>query len=131
MVSAFDQFRVDVFLKHHASAQLFVFGLALYHKCVKKSIRVYALLLATFLVGNEVGRVRVVVPIIPVVSAFFAALSEEEDRGGPSGGLVLFEFVDTNRGSLGGERSAAKLTLLPIPSLEVEEVWLGNPVART
>ena len=60
-----------------------------------------------------------------------ATLAEEKDGGGSSGGLVLFEFVDTNRGSLGGERSAAKLTLLPIPSLEVEEVWLGNPITRT
>ena len=75
--------------------------------------------------------VRAVIPTIPVVSACFAAWSKEEDGSGPSGGLVLFEFVDTNRGSLGGECSAAKPTVLPIPSLEVEEVWLGNPITRT
>ena len=77
------------------------------------------------------GGARVVVPAIPVVSALFAALSEEEDGGGPGGSLVLFKSVDSNRGSLGGECSAAKLTVLPIPSLEVEEVWLGNSITRT
>ena len=57
LVSAFDQFGVDVFLKHLASAQLFILGLALSHKCVKNGVRVDALLLATFLVGNEMSGV--------------------------------------------------------------------------
>ena len=74
--------------------------------------------------------IRVVVPTIPVVSALSAALSEEEDGGGPGGSLVLFKSVDSNRGSLGGESSAAKLAVLPIPTLEVEEVRWGNPVTR-
>ena len=51
-ICAFDQFGVDVFLKHLASAQLFILGLALCHKFDKKGIRVNALVFATFLVGN-------------------------------------------------------------------------------
>ena len=74
--------------------------------------------------------VRAVVPAIPVISAFSTALSKEKDRGSFSVGLVLIESVDSNRGSLGSESSAAKLAMLPIPSLEVEEVKRGNPVTR-
>ena len=77
------------------------------------------------------GGVRVVVPVIPVVSALSASLSEEEDGCGPGGNLVLSKSVDSNGGSLGGERSTAKLAVLPIPSLEVKEVRLSNPVTRT
>ena len=52
LISAFDQFNVDVLLKHLASAQLFIVGLALGHKFGKKSIRVNTLVFANFLVGN-------------------------------------------------------------------------------
>ena len=66
-----------------------------------------------------------------MLAAFAFTMSEEEDGGGPAVGLVVFEFEYSNGGSLGSEGSAAKLTLLSIPSFEVEEVWQGDPVART
>ena len=54
LVSAFDKFGVDVFLKHLASAQLFILGLALSHKRCKDSFGIDALFFAAFLVGYEV-----------------------------------------------------------------------------
>ena len=59
------------------------------------------------------------------------SMLEEEDGGSPAVGLVFFEFEYSNGGSLGSEGSAAKLTLLSIPSFEIERVWQGDPVART
>ena len=61
---------------------------------------------------------------------FVVAFSEEENGGSPWGGLVLFEAVDSNGGSLGGESSAVDVTLLSIPSLEVEEVRGANPITK-
>ena len=52
LISAFDQFDVDVLLKHLTSAQLFVVGLAFCHKCCKQSLKVNTLVFANFLVGN-------------------------------------------------------------------------------
>jgi hypothetical protein len=95
-ISAFDQFGVDVFLKHLASAQLFILGLAVCHKRRKDVIREDALFFAAILVGNKVGGVRIVVPVVPVFAAFALSLSEEVNGGGPVVGLVVFEFEDPN-----------------------------------
>ena len=59
------------------------------------------------------------------------ALTKEEDGGCTGVCLVLFEFEDSNGGSLCSKGSAAEFAVLPIPSLEVKEVRQSNPVART
>ena len=117
-------------MKHLASAQLFVTGFAFSYKSCKDFTRDNALVFAKLLVGSKVRGVRVVVPVVPAISAVVNALPEIGDRGSPRGGIVLFETVDSHRSRLGSKGSATIFAVLAIPSLEVEEVRHGNPVTR-
>ena len=57
MVSAFDQFKVNVLLKNLTSTQLFIFSRALCLKFRKDSIGVDAMYFAVLMVGEKVGGV--------------------------------------------------------------------------
>ena len=96
LIHAFDQFDIEVFLKHLASTQLFIFDLAFCHQFCKYYVRDDTLNFAKCLVGNKVGGVRVIVPVVPVFAALAFSLSEEEDGGSPAVCLMFFEFENTN-----------------------------------